>query len=169
MICRQCRLSLSTRRLSTISQGFHSVPINRNRRDASFHSIANPQSRTPNPEPERSVNSSLPQCSPAERIAVIGGGISGLATAYFLSRKFPHQSIELFEASNRYGGWIESHKLCESKQENDIYEQGPQSIRVPFLGGKASELPPYTLNGLATLKLVCRGMRADDENLANEE
>ena len=36
-----------------------------------------------------------------QRIAVIGGGISGLATAYLMA---PHHAVTLFEAAPRLGG-----------------------------------------------------------------
>ncbi len=36
-----------------------------------------------------------------KRIAIIGGGISGLAAAYLLS---PHNAVTLFEAAPRLGG-----------------------------------------------------------------
>src|SRR4051794_2485653 len=38
------------------------------------------------------------------RFAIIGGGISGLAAAYRLSEPLPQANIELFEASGRLGG-----------------------------------------------------------------
>jgi oxygen-dependent protoporphyrinogen oxidase len=40
----------------------------------------------------------------APRIAIIGGGISGLAAAYCLSEGLPEAAIELFEASGGLGG-----------------------------------------------------------------
>lgn len=42
-------------------------------------------------------------CQPLlrKRIAIIGGGISGLAAAYYLS---PHHDVTVFEADNRLGG-----------------------------------------------------------------
>lgn len=43
----------------------------------------------------------LPVKSAPKRVAVIGGGISGLAAAYLLS---PHNAVTLFEASPRLGG-----------------------------------------------------------------
>ena len=37
----------------------------------------------------------------AQRVAIIGGGISGLAAAYLLS---PHHAVTIFEAESRLGG-----------------------------------------------------------------
>ena len=40
------------------------------------------------------------------KIAIIGGGISGLLTAYLLSDE---HEITLFEANNRLGGHTDTH------------------------------------------------------------
>ena len=39
-----------------------------------------------------------------QRIAVIGSGISGLASAWLLQRQAPHRQVTLFEAQGRLGG-----------------------------------------------------------------
>ena len=39
-----------------------------------------------------------------QRIAVIGAGISGLASAWLLQREAPHRQVTLFEAQSRLGG-----------------------------------------------------------------
>lgn len=42
------------------------------------------------------------------RIAIVGAGISGLAAAWYLQRGLPGATIELFEASDRVGGVIQT-------------------------------------------------------------
>jgi protoporphyrinogen/coproporphyrinogen III oxidase len=42
------------------------------------------------------------------RIAIIGGGISGLAAAHQLRELLPHAQLSLFEAANRLGGVLET-------------------------------------------------------------
>ena len=86
-------------------------------------------SSTPNTKPE----------SPS--IAVLGGGITGLASAYFLSRDLPNAKITLFEASSRLGGWLHSRSV-DIGSGNVIFEQGPRNLR------------PTVPNGLVTLGLV---------------
>ncbi len=49
--------------------------------------------------------------SPAStRVAIVGGGLSGLATAVQLRREMPDVSITLFESSARLGGVIDTHR-----------------------------------------------------------
>jgi oxygen-dependent protoporphyrinogen oxidase len=57
------------------------------------------------------------------KIAVLGGGISGLSTAYFLKKEFPNASIQVIEASN-WGGWIRS-----IKRKHTLFETGPRTLR----------------------------------------
>lgn len=74
-------------------------------------------------------------------IAVLGGGITGLASAYFLSRDLPNAKITLFEASSRLGGWLHSRSV-DVGSGNVVFEQGPRNLR------------PTMPNGLITLNLV---------------
>lgn len=59
------------------------------------------------------------------RIAVVGGGISGLSTTYFLSQDLHRSQAEiiLFEASSRWGGVIRSERSGEF-----LFEGGPDSF-----------------------------------------
>ncbi|MGH9529553.1 MAG: FAD-dependent oxidoreductase, partial [Terriglobales bacterium] len=61
-----------------------------------------------------------------KRIAIIGGGISGLSAAYALERQrlagIPIEYV-LFEASPRFGGVILSERV-----ENCVIEAGPDSF-----------------------------------------
>ena len=78
----------------------------------------------------------------ARNIAILGGGITGLATAYFLSRSLPYARITLIEASSRLGGWLHS-KQVDVGNGKVVFEQGPRTLR------------PTAPNGLITLDLVC--------------
>ncbi len=70
------------------------------------------------------------------RIAVLGAGISGLATGYYLKKKYPHDNITIYECSGRLGGNVQS-----IIKDGIVFEQGPRGIRPK---GK----------GLVTLELV---------------
>lgn len=74
-------------------------------------------------------------------VAVLGGGITGLASAYYLSKEFPNARIVLFEGSSRLGGWVKSEKV-DVGNGSVIFEQGPRNLR------------PSIPNGLITLDLV---------------
>ena len=70
-------------------------------------------------------------------VAVLGGGISGLASAYFLSRRLPRAKVTLFERSSRLGGWLHSEKVDVSNGKI-LLEKGPRSIRPNTLGAKVT-------------------------------
>lgn len=75
---------------------------------------------------------------------MIGGGITGLASAYYLSTSLPDTKITLFELSSRLGGWLHS-KTVDVGNGKIIFEQGPRSLR------------PNTINASVTLDLVGLG------------
>lgn len=74
-------------------------------------------------------------------VAVLGGGITGLVSAYYLSKEFSNAKIVLFEGSSRLGGWVKSEKV-DVGNGSVIFEQGPRNLR------------PSIPNGLITLDLV---------------
>lgn len=62
-------------------------------------------------------------------VAILGGGISGLALAYFLKKKYNSLNLSLFEKSNRMGGWI---RTINSKGFQ--FEVGPRNLRAQGKG-----------------------------------
>ncbi len=69
------------------------------------------------------------------RVAIIGGGISGLATAYYLSKLGIRSTI--VEKSNRLGGLIQTESIAECQ-----IEAGPDSYLAskPAVTELAAEL-----------------------------
>ncbi|MCC6494098.1 MAG: NAD(P)-binding protein, partial [Pirellulales bacterium] len=63
------------------------------------------------------------------RIAVVGGGISGLAAAHRIRQILPRVELRLFEAGSRLGGPL--HTLGSSEL---VLEQGADSflIKTPY-------------------------------------
>ena len=63
------------------------------------------------------------------RIAVVGGGITGLAAAHRLRKLLPQVELQLFEASERLGG-----PLFTIAHDESLLEQGADSflIKTPF-------------------------------------
>jgi oxygen-dependent protoporphyrinogen oxidase len=98
-----------------------------------------------------------------KKIAVIGGGISGLTIAYLLLNKKPELDITVYEADNRPGGkiWTEQAdgylcergpngfldnkpmtlELCESLGIEPVRSNENSKKRFIFSGGKLNALP----------------------------
>lgn len=81
-------------------------------------------------------------------VAILGGGISGLSSAYYLSKSSPSTKILLIEGSKRVGGWIRSQRASPGfhilKDETNasgvdtvVFEAGPRSLRPVGPGGAA--------------------------------
>ncbi|MBI4682108.1 MAG: protoporphyrinogen oxidase [Nitrospirae bacterium] len=68
-----------------------------------------------------------------KRIAVVGGGISGLSAAYLLVSRNPDLEVTVFEADNRPGGKIWSERvngfLCE-KGPNGFLDNKPKTLEL---------------------------------------
>ncbi|WVF67325.1 protoporphyrinogen oxidase [Kwoniella sp. CBS 6097] len=94
---------------------------------------------------------------PPRRIAVLGGGLSGLATAYHLTKLLPTSKVTLLDSSSRVGGWIDSKnreigfKDAEGvmREGKVTTESGPRSIRP-----KGSKGAPGMLRLLRDLDML---------------
>lgn len=65
-----------------------------------------------------------------QTIAILGGGITGLSSAFYLSRKFPSAVIFLLERQNRLGGWIQSQRVqLPNNLGSVLLEGGPRTLR----------------------------------------
>ena len=62
----------------------------------------------------------------AQRIAVIGGGISGLSAAWFLQQR--GIDYTLLEASDRWGGKIKTETVASGAEQPFVIEAGPDSF-----------------------------------------
>lgn len=63
-----------------------------------------------------------------ERIAVLGGGIAGLSSAYFAAKEFPNSKITVYEGGTETGGWIKSKRVQVPGGEIK-FETGPRTLR----------------------------------------
>jgi oxygen-dependent protoporphyrinogen oxidase len=81
------------------------------------------------------------QSKPDANIAVLGSGVTGLATAYYLTQFAPHLKVTIYEGSDRLGGWLQT-KHIDVKGGQVVFEQGPRTLR------------PISPAGLVTLNLV---------------
>ncbi|KAK6582328.1 hypothetical protein PZA11_004736 [Diplocarpon coronariae] len=75
------------------------------------------------------------------RIAVLGGGITGLASAHYLTRESPNAKITLYEATGRLGGWLQS-RVLQVGDETVLFESGPRTLR------------PHTPAGYVTIEMI---------------
>lgn len=75
------------------------------------------------------------------RIAIIGGGITGLTAAHYITREMPHAKVTIYEAGNRVGGWLQS-EYVDVEGGKILLEKGPRTLR------------PNTEAALVTLDMV---------------
>lgn len=80
------------------------------------------------------------------RVAVLGGGISGLSTAYYLKLLRPSLQVSLFEGG-KLGGWIET-----IRKDDFTFETGPRSIRFSGLASNFMDIAS-NLNIIARLRV----------------
>ena len=76
---------------------------------------------------------------PSHDVAVLGGGITGLACAYYLTRELPRAKITIYEASDRLGGWLSSTRV-PVKDGSVLFEAGPRTLRPSSNGALAAQL-----------------------------
>ncbi|KAI7828490.1 hypothetical protein BX661DRAFT_170906 [Kickxella alabastrina] len=84
-------------------------------------------------------------------ITVLGGGVTGLSTAWYLAQRLPSTvAIRLIEGSSRLGGWVRTDKR-QSGGTSFIAEKGPRTLRTG-----------HSREALAVLELVDDlGLRSD--------
>lgn len=61
-----------------------------------------------------------------KKVAVLGGGISGLSAAWSLLRSTSPVEVTIYEASSRVGGWVWSTR----SKGGGVFEFGPRSLRA---------------------------------------
>uniref|UniRef100_UPI0037E9B97B protoporphyrinogen oxidase n=1 Tax=Semicossyphus pulcher TaxID=241346 RepID=UPI0037E9B97B len=90
-------------------------------------------------------------------IAVLGGGIGGLAASYYLSKSPQVTKVVLLESSGRFGGWLWSTR----RSDGAVFEHGPRGIRPAGAVGRntlnmvedlglAGEILPVTYSHVAS-------------------
>ena len=66
------------------------------------------------------------------RVFVLGGGVSGLTSAWSLARNNPNLKVVVLESRPTLGGWIRSI----NSPTGGIHEIGPRSMRFRYKAGK---------------------------------
>lgn len=62
-----------------------------------------------------------------QELCVIGGGLSGLSLAYFVSKSRPDINVRVLEAKDTVGGYMES-KPQQIENEQTVFEFGPRTL-----------------------------------------
>ncbi len=81
----------------------------------------------------------------AIRLAVVGGGITGLTAAYRLHQLLPAARIELFEASDRLGGVLSTHRSGDTLLElgaDSFIDKLPMAVELCQEVGLGDQLIP---------------------------
>lgn len=108
-----------------MSPGWAKARIPNRRQCLEFARSIRQNSRKPNPVKQNgSPESAQSESSARRRIAVVGGGIAGLAAAHRVTELDPAAEVLLFEAADRLGGVIETFRegpyLVEAGADNFI-------------------------------------------------
>ncbi|PLW18073.1 hypothetical protein PCANC_14711 [Puccinia coronata f. sp. avenae] len=74
------------------------------------------------------------------RFGILGGGLAGLTSAYYLSKRLPESSqIIVWEKAHRFGGWVQSSRVDDQTNGGSfVFESGPRSVRPKGLAGLIS-------------------------------
>jgi oxygen-dependent protoporphyrinogen oxidase len=100
--------------------------------------------------------------SPPLRLAIVGGGISGLAAAHRLHQMLPTADLKLFEADTRLGGPLDTQRsgdLVLEQGADSFQTRDPWAIDLCRELGLEAELLPTSVENRRAL-VVCRGRLA---------
>ncbi|KAJ0121498.1 hypothetical protein J7T55_008662 [Diaporthe amygdali] len=106
-----------------------------------------------------------------EDIAVLGGGLTGLTTAYYLTRFHPDAKITIYESQARVGGWVDTQQFevttLEDNEETISFERGARVVTPQSSLTRWEDFVLYDL--IAQLGLVDESvsLRKDDPVLSN--
>jgi oxygen-dependent protoporphyrinogen oxidase len=71
--------------------------------------------------------------NPPKHIVILGGGITGLTSAFHISRRCQTSLITVLEKEHRLGGWINSETVhvtdAEGRPAKMLLETGPRTLR----------------------------------------
>ncbi|GAA5943319.1 oxygen-dependent protoporphyrinogen oxidase [Sporobolomyces koalae] len=105
--------------------------------------------------------SSTPLDRPRNQVAIIGGGLAGLASAVYLLRNLTEQAkrqtrVVVFEREPRVGGWCRAERFLNGNRvESDqtVLDRDPEDRLLVFETGPRS-IRPVGLQGWVTIELA---------------
>ncbi|KAJ6445616.1 protoporphyrinogen oxidase [Purpureocillium lavendulum] len=84
------------------------------------------------PWTERRASYATSTHNDGKSVAVVGGGLTGLTTAYYLAKQLPESAkITLYEGSDRLGGWIWTDRVdvdVDGTRGTVGFERGPRTL-----------------------------------------
>ncbi|KAL2180309.1 uncharacterized protein P884DRAFT_267091 [Thermothelomyces heterothallicus CBS 202.75] len=91
---------------------------------------------------------------PPQTIAVLGGGLTGLTTAWYLTRLLPEAKITIYEANKRLGGWIETEKAEVKTPDGKVgtvhFERAARMIKPQSAPGRVPKWDDLVFYDLVT-------------------
>ncbi|KAG9054424.1 oxygen-dependent protoporphyrinogen oxidase [Serendipita sp. 407] len=79
----------------------------------------------------REASTTSASSSPPSHVVVLGAGISGLTSAFYLQRRYPDTKITVLEEQKRIGGWIKTNTVdLGSEYGRVVLETGPRTLRA---------------------------------------
>jgi hypothetical protein len=124
---RSWKLSSPSRSLVTARSG----PSPSGNRCATSAAVENSLSTTQS----RNLSTTRQRTDAPAEVAVIGAGITGLTTAYYLAKKLPETSrITVYESKDGVGGWLHTVGMkIKINDEDEMgyqqFERGPRTLR----------------------------------------
>lgn len=128
------------------------------RSSRAYTTAASPQ---PQPLPKATADANVdvespPSADPPRRIAVLGGGITGLTAAHYLARHAKNAHITLYEGGDHLGGWIKGEVAQTADGEDILLQRGPRMLRSGASGNKYDDLVLYDVVSFLSLSLIPR-------------
>ncbi|KAF8476898.1 hypothetical protein BDZ91DRAFT_843646 [Kalaharituber pfeilii] len=97
-------------------------------------------------------------------VAVLGGGITGLATAFYISKRAPGIPITIYEAGPRLGGWLTS-KHIRTPDGRILFQGGPKTIRTSGVSFLSTIQMIRQLDLVNELEIITQRSRASNKFL----
>ena len=95
------------------------------------------------PQPPAKAKADAQSPPPSRKIAVLGGGITGLTAAHYLARHAKNAHITLYEGGDHLGGWIKGEVAQTAEGEDILLQRGPRMLRSGASGNKYDDLVLY--------------------------
>ncbi|EPE06771.1 protoporphyrinogen oxidase [Ophiostoma piceae UAMH 11346] len=129
-----------------------------------------------------------PHLSKPRDVAVLGGGLTGLVTAYYLAALLPLScKITLYESGTKTGGWFDSHQILKKNRvpvlsedeielrgnqmmlEEELQEWDQKQKRAALLRAGRAGIPHNGLADRSARKNVNENEDDDDGDLPHED